>query len=351
MIDLSRHIEFLLLNRNEVCVQQLGTFRAISKESRWEQDEHIFLPPYRTIEFHEDTTPNDDTFLSTLVSKYKVSRQEADILHAEFIERIHQELEDNGTADLGSIGVFIRENADSEMLFIPSEAGIATPNLYGLDAYHIAPLPMKIVVEQQEAARKEEAVIRTDNDYFVIRIHKKVVHYAAAAAACAVLFFAVGRPMINSTSDQPTVASSSTLIPGNVLAETPEAPETPAILETPEVTEVIETPIVTETPVEQPTPTPVAPAEETTTTANGGILDGPRHGYAMVLASAIPVENAIRFAEKIRAQGVNAEARNYDGMIRVVVLGFESSEAVHARIEELKPLGKDFEKAWTLRME
>ncbi|MCF0195982.1 MAG: hypothetical protein HUK03_01850, partial [Bacteroidaceae bacterium] len=116
MIDLARHIEYLLLDRNDVCIQQLGTFHAQHVASRWVADENIFLPPYRTLTFEERTDPKDDTFLRTLAGKYKLTEQDAIIQCAEFVERIRQELEDNGAADLGSIGMFIRDRVDTPVL-------------------------------------------------------------------------------------------------------------------------------------------------------------------------------------------------------------------------------------------
>ena len=64
MIELSTHIEYMLLTHDEVSVPQLGTFIVKDMSSRRVDEEGIFLPPYRTVTFQWDerkparTSPN-----------------------------------------------------------------------------------------------------------------------------------------------------------------------------------------------------------------------------------------------------------------------------------------------------
>ena len=60
MISLARHIELLLLEHDCVIVPGLGGFIANHTEARYTGDEeHLFLPPYRTIGFNQQLQVND----------------------------------------------------------------------------------------------------------------------------------------------------------------------------------------------------------------------------------------------------------------------------------------------------
>ena len=59
MIELSRHIENLLLKHNCVIVPQLGGFVTQYVPARYISEEQIFLPPYRSVGFN----PRFDTIL------------------------------------------------------------------------------------------------------------------------------------------------------------------------------------------------------------------------------------------------------------------------------------------------
>lgn len=357
MIDITRHIEYLLLSNNSVCVPQLGTFHIKDVASRWVTDESIFLPPYRIVEFEESADASDNTLQHSIATRYNVSLTDADIACAEFVERVRQELEDCGTSDLGSIGVLIRENNESEMLFIPSESGITTPSLYGLDAFHIAPLPMKIVVQQQEATRREEQAQRTDSKYFVIRIPKKLARYTAAAAAVVAIFFAVGTPVANSlNNDEAQQADASTLV--QPIAAQPTQKETPKPVspkkETPAPAEakVVEATIADQAPAEEvseavvaetPAETPAVPTETPKATD--------KQEYALVLASDIAMRFAEANIEKLHKEGVaGAELRDFNGHMRIIVAGLDSEEAVfQLRAEIVAKTGK-YQNAWPLAL-
>lgn len=357
MIDLSRHIEYLLLHRNDVCVQQLGTFSAKHMASRWVQEEGIFLPPYRTVSYSKQTRAEDDLFLNTLAEKYRLTQQEAQILLAEFVERIEQELEDNGTADLGSIGMFVREHTDGETLFIPNEAGIATPALYGLDAFHFDRLPARTVsINEQKTERKANAKITTDSKYYVIRIHRKAAHYAATMAASVALFFALGTPVANGGMQQLQSAVSEWFMPLRMAfshkAQPAEATAENSIQTVPAKIVVApqqEAPVIEEPAAIEETPAEEAPiAEPTPVTEPAPIVRA--EGYAAVLASSIPMKRAEEYAQDLQSRGIKAEARQFGKIVRVIIPGFATPEEVHAQIEDLKNVSDEFQQAWTLKL-
>lgn len=349
MIDLSRHIEYLLLTDTEVQIQQLGIFRAQCMPSRWVEDEHLLLPPYRTLHFEAKADVDDTRLLHTLALKYKLSMQEAEIKRTEYVEHLKQELQENGSADLGNIGVFVCESEGSELLFIPCEAGVTTPAYYGLDALHLEPLPQH---EHRAKIKGRTRALHTNNDedYFVIRIPKRALHYAASVAAAAVLFFAASTPIAEQAASGEQTAHTTFFVPSHLMSQPACQPVTQTsakediLLEnvkaedTPLEEAVSAAEMVNEVVVPQTAEVPVAVQSE-----------GPT--YAVVLASAIPMQRAEAYAKELNSRGIQAEARQFGKIVRVIIPGFTTAEEVQERIHELKSHSAEFEGAWTLKVD
>ena len=70
MIELSRHIEILLLENDCVVVPELGGFIAHYQPARYVEDEGIFLPPMRTIGFNPQLTMNDGLLAQSYMETY-----------------------------------------------------------------------------------------------------------------------------------------------------------------------------------------------------------------------------------------------------------------------------------------
>ena len=69
MISLARHIELLLLEHDCVIVPGLGGFIANHADARYTGDEeHLFLPPYRTIGFNQQLQVNDGLLVQSYMA-------------------------------------------------------------------------------------------------------------------------------------------------------------------------------------------------------------------------------------------------------------------------------------------
>lgn len=66
MFKLDRHIEILLLENDCVIVPGLGGFVAHHAEASYDENDALFLPPYRTLGFNPVLQMND----SLLVQSY-----------------------------------------------------------------------------------------------------------------------------------------------------------------------------------------------------------------------------------------------------------------------------------------
>lgn len=139
MIELERHIEILLLSNDCVIVPDFGGFMAHQVDARYDGRDNMFLPPLRTIGFNPQLTMNDSLLALSYVEAYDISYPDALSRIAEDVREIRAELDINGKYELTDIGTLYL-NSQGTYTFKPCEAGLLTPNYYGLDGFVMQPL-------------------------------------------------------------------------------------------------------------------------------------------------------------------------------------------------------------------
>ena len=222
MIDLSRHIEYLLLGSDKVEVPTLGTFSTKYVPSRWVEEEDIFLPPMMSVSYTSKTEGSGIDFVQSIATRFGISLEDASMACAEFTDNIRQELHDNGSSDIGSIGCFVQDGTDEEMLFIPCEAGVTSPKLYGLDVI-CTPLIEDDThndVGKPLSAKRTKGILSVERnrDFVTVSINRHLVNYLSAIAASIVLFFLITTPSFD-TLDKGRLSADSQSITNAPLAE------------------------------------------------------------------------------------------------------------------------------------
>ena len=139
VIELERHIEILLLSNDCVIVPDFGGFMAHHVDARYDGRDNMFLPPLRTIGFNPQLTMNDSLLALSYVEAYDISYPDALSRIAEDVREIRAELDINGKYELSDIGT-LHLNSQGTYTFEPCEAGLLTPNYYGLDGFVMQPL-------------------------------------------------------------------------------------------------------------------------------------------------------------------------------------------------------------------
>lgn len=337
MIELSTHIEYMLLSHDEVSVPQLGTFIVRDMSSKRIDEEGIFLPPYRTVSFRWDEQETGEDFILSLSKLHNLSRHEAHIMCMEYVDELQQALTEEGSVSVGSMGYMLRDTEGGQISFMPLQSGIASPAYYGLDAIPFAKLSNDVRQhrDKKQANRKTKlTTIATDSDTIIIRINRRVFNYVTAVAASIVLFFTFTSPYGNPVAtDSQKADTEMMLTPKLVPAVKPQ----PKKVEQPVA--VVKT--VEEVPVTEPEPKQEAPKEEILP------LKGDEGSpYVIVLASAISKKNAISFAGRLQEQGLKAQACEFGGMVRVIIPGFETQDDAYAEIRRMKAESKDLSHAW-----
>lgn len=153
VIQLERHIEILLLDNDCVIVPDFGGFMAHHVDAKYDEKDALFLPPQRTIGFNPQLKMNDSLLAQSYAEAYDLSYPEALTRIESEVNELRQHLANEGSYVLNDIGTLYL-NEDGNYIFEPCEAGLLTPELYGLSSFDIQPLARLVPIS--EAANREE---------------------------------------------------------------------------------------------------------------------------------------------------------------------------------------------------
>lgn len=353
MIELKRHIEILLLSNDCVIVPDFGGFMAHHVEARYDGNDYTFLPPLRTIGFNPQLKLNDSLLVQSYVEAYDISYPEAqDRIAAEVVE-IRQHLENTGKYELSDIGTLFL-NEDGNLTFEPCEAGILTPDYYGLGGFEMKSLEQ--LSEEEEApdskarrdSRQEAAAaeVRTLNVNTVfdasadssveeeeestefITIRKSLLQNIAAACIAVVAFFALSTPLgtpsvqksqIDTGMLQRILVQDAVKASANVLQEPAGA---------------------------------VSPETGRAAKAAAGQAEGRQPYYSIVLASRVSKQGAELFVEQLHKQGLTeASVLVTAHNVKVIFGAYASREEARGELNRRQAATGLFADSWITRVD
>ena len=231
MIEINRHIEILLLSNDCVIVPGFGGFMAHHVDARYDGRDNMFLPPLRTVGFNPQLTMNDSLLALSYVETYDISYPEALRRIEDEVVEIRQSLENEGKFEIENIGMLFL-NEDGNISFEPCEAGILTPDFYGLGGFDMLPIAQIDNGEQQNENQnvamtvnlaKDEQPVKNEaeapatpanNSVFIaeeeeeeekaefISIKKSWLRNMAAACIALIAFFTISTPLGSPTIEK-----------------------------------------------------------------------------------------------------------------------------------------------------
>lgn len=370
MIELSRHIESLMLKHDCVIVPNLGGFVTQYVPARRVDDEQLFLPPCRSVGFNPQLNLNDGLLVQSYMQAYDTNYPEALKLINDAVAQLKQQLQEEGEYELSGIGK-LTLGAGGRYNFTPCEAGVLSPELYGLDAVTTPRIAeLQKTTQQSESktksGKKKVNIKRTEKNY-TISINRELVNYVAAAVVAIVFYFIFATPINNNEQTEQQVASTmyeqlfnkatASQQPANVQptltttpidATTSSGMDSAAVLsatqqkvEALQQAQNITTPQTTD--ATNTKANKVAEKEEATQPNVSG-------QYTLVLASAITEGNAQSFSEKLKKEGLN-EATPYrrGRMVRVIYGHYPTEQAAQAALNKLQH-NKAFAEAWIMEI-
>lgn len=356
MKDLSRHIEYLLCEHNSVAIPGIGLFVTEELPARYDIEECICLPPVRSVYLDTTRTGDDGKLEKCLIQLHQVTRNVARKWISDYVSDINQSLLDASGMDIGTIGRLVL--ADNHIVFEACEAGVNTPELYGLDSFHMPKLP----------AYALRSNTQKDATHFTIRLRKVTVRRCMAAAAFIIVALFVMVPNYGSfdysslasqtastdniltifnTHQQPVaqVAPSKPVAKPETTDAVPAKQDSTSIAITADATDAE----VAATPTETGT---IAPEQIKETTMHEQTVVSTEssaevNGYCVVMASAITHKGAQALISKLAAEGFrNAVEYEDKNMLRVLLTGYHNEEAARADMALVKATDRLYSGSW-----
>lgn len=358
MIELSRHIESLLLAHDCVIVPGLGGFVAHYVPARRIAEEQLFLPPSRSVGFNQQLTINDGLLVQSYMQAYDTNYPETLKIIDDGVNRLKQQIEEEGQFELPGIGI-LSMGMGGKYSFTPCEAGVLSPELYGLDALS---LPLLQPTEGAEStlatklprSRRRIMLKRTEKDY-TVSVSREIINYVAAAVVAVFFYFLWATPVSHVDGNVTHTASN---IYSQLFAASPSAGETGSVATPAESSAIDEPRAASDAKEEQPAADVAAHLAEPSASARPSREAAPSSrpipaaaegGFTIVLASAITQANAEAFAARLQQEG-HTEAACYKRgrMVRVICGSYPTEAEAQAALRPLRH-HEAFADAWVMK--
>ena len=341
MIELERHIEILLLNNDCVIVPNLGGFMAHHVDARYDEEEHTFLPPLRTLGFNPQLNINDSLLALSYVEAYDISYPDAVLRIEDEVDELKMHLQNEGSYELNDIGT-LKLNDDGNYVFTPCEAGILTPKLYGLGSFEMAQL--KTAIRQEETTKESAKIIGFDTfdkskeeeteDEDTIRIKYSWIRNTVAVAAILLAIFLAALPTGKTEMMTRTISNiNNSLLFGMMSKDT----NTSKI--------EIKKADIGKAPVKVDT----ILRKDTVKVTKDALPDSVRTGYCIVLASHVSKQNAQSYIETLQKKGLDsAEIYMHKDVRRVICGNFKTQADAYQALSKIHK-NKGMEEAWVYK--
>ena len=326
VIELERHIEILLLSNDCVIVPDLGGFMGHHVDACYDEQDGVFVPPIRTLGFNPQLRMNDSLLVQSYIEAYDISYPEALRRIEGEVAELRSHLENEGSYELNDIGV-LRLNDEGKLEFEPCEAGILTPELYGLGSIEMKPLA-ELRDEGQKAKVKEMP------EEHAITIKMSWLRNAVAVAAAVIAFLMLGTPVENSS--KMTSLQQSAFITVPTAHHRPAAQQAQAPLSSPEGEADA-----------------VQSGEESIVSPSGEEVGGSSLYFCIVMASQVSERNANLFISQLEEKGFSDARILVSGNkhIRRVVYGnYESEAEATATLKQLRTESRLFRETWIMEV-
>lgn len=343
MKELARHIEILLLDNDCVIVPGLGGFVAHPIPARRIEEERKFMPPYRTLGFSPKMQLNDGLLVQSFMQAYDATYPEALKIVESKVQDMKEILSTEGVLELHGIGT-LRQNIDGECTFIPLEAGLLSPSLYGF-----CPFEMLTLAQLDAQETKRQVLIPpttpapTIKKPIVIQMNRAWATGIAAACAALIVVVLLAFP---GNSGETKMASFKPLTEWFHKANKAETITRIPVKAVKPATDV----------VNKPQPKIQSTASTTATKAEGQPKPEAKPSttdnfYTIVLASCVTEKNAQQFVKQLSQKGfAEGEVMTRHNITRVIYAHFASESEAANRLHELRKTGDTFTESWVMQV-
>lgn len=317
MNELVHHIESLLLHNDCVIVPELGGFVAHHADAHYSTEEHLFLPPKRTLGFNPQLTMNDSLLVQSYVETYDISYPEALGQIEQEVTSLRSSLDEQGRCELEGLGVLYK-NQEGKLSFLPCEAGILTPSLYALDSFELKYLGQDDSQYMNTCDAKAVVVTRDENSgQRRISVSLRALRNAAVAACVlAICVFVIAPMRVQQPENDFKVQSGmfSCLYEGQSQRVNAQ-------------------------------PMKLSLGKNTKSSSS---LE--RKPWTIVLCTQVPMSGAKTFCDNLKAQGfTDTRILEHEGSVKVVYGSYASEAQAIEFLQRMKP-SNFFNTAWVLHV-
>lgn len=344
MIELERHIEILLLSNDCVIVPNFGGFMAHHVEARYDDKDGSFLPPQRTLGFNPQLVLNDSLLAQSYIEAYDISYPEAIRRINDEVRELRQHIENKGFYEFNDLGV-ISINDDGKYEFEPCEAGILTPELYGLSSFEMAPLQEAAPAVElktrpakanrtgtEERPRLTSNIFVPDSDSHSARTIPITTLRNVAVACIAVLAFLLFPSPVGNSGSTLTQSMIDTgmlyrILPKGAVQGTADLKKAIAVKDTLKAASEVPAAITADTQESMPQPF-----------------------YSVVLCSRVTKRNAQAFADQLHRNGYDEAEVHHSGKYTRVIYGRYETEAEAYRMMQRLHAKEEFKDCWVTKL-
>ena len=353
-MELERHIEILLLDNDCVIVPGLGGFIAYHTDARYDADSASFLPPSRIAGFNPKLSMNDNLLAQSYVETYDISYPEAVKRISSEAEELKSKLERYGYYEISGVGT-LKVNNNGGYDFEPFEAGLLTPDYYGLGCFEALSLACESITD--EIASTEENTEEIADSGKFIKIKVSTIRNFAAAAVAIFAFFLLSSPLGNSEKNIASIASLQNSVFYKMMPQHEPSVKTSDVSEI-KVTENKKTEVksevenkntskdssivlkTSEKAVAVPVKKEIKKAE---------VVKAEDY-YCIVLASALSKHNAENFVKKLTSEGgKNIQAIDCSNGMKVVCGRYASEKEARMSLDTMRT-NENFKDAWIYKV-
>lgn len=376
MIQLDRHIEILLLSNDCVIVPGLGGFMAHHVCAKYHTDSQLFLPPLRQLGFNAQLKINDSLLVQSYIEAYDISYPEALRRIDDEVAELKQTLQNNGFCELNDIGI-LKLNNDGNIEFVPCEAGILTPGLFGLDSVDILPLALQKTTASTPAAtasaiqqhvapkpipqlataksdKEQPNVVDEDEDNDEeprISIRISTIKHVATVAAVIIALFVCAIPFGKLAQPELSKSYIDTGILYNILPEGVRTPSSDSAQLTFKDKDIDSEKVVQEEETTEPAETNTDSTANKTnkeeTEKENIAVD--RHFFSIVLASRVTKTNAQVFTKQLASDGYDkAEIITRANGAKVIYGRYRTEQEARTSLNSLRSASDAFADGWIM---
>lgn len=323
MNTLCRHIEHLLVEHNCVIVPNLGGFVAHECSAQYVEEEHLFLPPYRSVSFNQLLQHNDGLLTEAYMKSLGVSYIEALRCIENTVQDLKKDLTTGAQIELHGLGT-LAAGEQGAYEFTPLCGGLVAPQFYALDSFSVNLCATK--KKSSISVFPNRSVVRKLRYGSTLRWGSRAMRYIAAVIVL-LLCFVWATPLNQNHLDNLHEAS----VISTLFAPLPSSVSS---------TSVASIPLVEPHTVSSRKVTPKQ-VEQTS----------PESAWTIVLASRVSKEGAQDLVDTMKKAGFSS-ARIHKGrkIRRVVYATYSSKEKGQEALRQLRQQDERFGQAWVTEL-